>query len=324
MCRVTDEPQYPTDADPTDADPTDADLAVEDPSVAEQDVVVHADVDEIEQLPKSTVAPAQFFDVASQRDEALTAAVAAIREGRTIVLPTDTVYGIGANAMSAPAVQGLLDAKKRGRDMPPPVLIADAASLGSLVQFIDEDAKALAERFWPGALTLVLRTQEGLRIDLGETRGTIAVRVPDHEFTRALLRRTGPLAVSSANVSGQPSSTDIDGAREQLGDTVAVYLDAGPTPGSTPSTIVDFSVSTLGTLLRAGAISIDELHEVARFIQVEEEPEPASEPVPEADPLTDADEAVESAESAEPGEPGQLVADQTEPANPDPRTPPDA
>ncbi|MGA4668569.1 L-threonylcarbamoyladenylate synthase [Propionibacteriaceae bacterium Y1923] len=247
------------------------------------DTTEEAEAEEPEAEPAPPRPPAQYFDVTTQYDEALAAAVAAIRAGESIVLPTDTVYGIGANALSATAVQGLLDAKQRGRDMPPPVLIADAASLGSLVQFVDEDARALADRFWPGALTLVLRMQEGLRIDLGETRGTIAVRVPDHEFTRALLRRTGPLAVSSANVSGQPASTDIAGAREQLGDAVAVYLDAGPTPGSMPSTIVDFTVSTLGSLLRPGAISLDELHEVAKFVQDEREPEPEPEPTSEAD-----------------------------------------
>lgn len=287
---MSDQQPVPSDLDQTDVGQTDGGPEVEAPPV-----------EQIERLEEPALPPAQYFDVVTQRDEALAAAVAAIRAGHSIVLPTDTVYGIGANAMSASAVQGLLDAKQRGRDMPPPVLIADAASLGSLVAFIDEDAQALADRFWPGALTLVLRIQEGLRIDLGETRGTIAVRVPDHEFTRALLRRTGPLAVSSANVSGQPSSTDIAGAREQLGDTVAVYLDAGPTPGATPSTIVDFTVSTLGTLLRAGAISLEELHEVAKFVQApEEDPEPDAEPEPDVE------------------------ADQTEGADQTPRTPPDA
>ncbi|MGD7731773.1 L-threonylcarbamoyladenylate synthase [Propionibacteriaceae bacterium G57] len=229
--------------------------------------------------PETPQRPAQVFNTAEQRDEAMAAAVAAIRAGECIVLPTDTVYGIGANAMDRDAVQKLLDAKHRGRDMPPPVLIADAASLGALVQFIDEDAKALAAKFWPGALTIILRTQEGLRIDLGETRGTIAVRVPDHEFTRALLRRTGPLAVSSANISGQESSTDMAEARRQLGDAVAVYLDAGQTPGMTPSTIVDFTVTTLGKVLRRGVITLEQLREVAAYVEDIDEPE-ADEPEP--------------------------------------------
>lgn len=232
---------------------------------------------------------AQYFDVATQRDEALKAAVAAIRAGKSIVLPTDTVYGIGANALDAKAVQGLLDAKQRGRDMPPPVLIADAASLGALVQFVDDDAKALADAFWPGPLTLILRAQEGLRMDLGETRGTIAVRVPDHEFTRTLLRRTGPLAVSSANVSGQPASTNIAEAREQLGDSVAVYLDAGPTPGNLPSSIVDFTVITIGSLVRTGVLSLEQLQEVAKHVSIPEPPQPEpAQPEPAGDsPIQD-------------------------------------
>ncbi|WP_396121916.1 L-threonylcarbamoyladenylate synthase [Aestuariimicrobium sp. p3-SID1156] len=247
--------------------------------------------EEIAPVEEAAVEPArpsaEYYDVSSQREEALKAAARAIRSGECIVLPTDTVYGIGANALDAAAVQGLLDAKRRGRDMPPPVLIADGASLGALVQFIDEDAQALADAFWPGPLTLILRAQEGLTMDLGETRGTIAVRVPDHEFTRALLRRTGPLAVSSANLSGQPASTTIADAREQLGDTVAVYLDAGDTPGTVPSTIVDFTTSTLGTIVRQGALGVEQLKEVAGFISEPEvrELEPApQEPGNDGDP----------------------------------------
>lgn len=294
---MSDQQQEPTDIDPTVLEQSEPGPEVEiiiEEVEPEPDTETDSgpEVESIERMEEPAGPPAQFFDVTTQRDEAMSAAVAAIRAGQTIVLPTDTVYGIGANAMNTQAVQGLLDAKKRGRDMPPPVLIADTASLGSLVQFIDEDAQALADRFWPGALTLVMRTQEGLRIDLGETRGTIAVRVPDHEFTRALLRRTGPLAVSSANISGQPSSTDVAGAREQLGDVVAVYLDAGPTPGSVPSTIVDFTVSTLGTLLRAGAISLDELHEVAKFVQDDRPVEPSEEPAEPDESEAVADEAV--------------------------------
>lgn len=220
----------------------------------------------------------QRFSTATQTDEALAAAQAAIAEGRCIVLPTDTVYGIGSDAFSAEAVQGLLDAKHRGRDMPPPVLVAETAMLEALADDVPTQAMALAERFWPGALTLIVQVQPHLRIDLGETHGTIAVRVPDHEFTRDLLRRTGPLAVSSANVSGQPASTDIDDAEQQLGDSVAVYLDDGPTPGPTPSTIIDFVSNPLGAVVRLGALGVEELREVDPFLVVPEQDEP--EPVP--------------------------------------------
>ncbi|MGO4955820.1 L-threonylcarbamoyladenylate synthase [Luteococcus sp. Sow4_B9] len=213
----------------------------------------------------------QRFDVKSDTSAALAAAQAAVAAGECIVLPTDTVYGIGANAFSAAAVQGLLDAKHRGRDMPPPVLVAEAGMLEALADDLPAHALRLAEKFWPGALTLIVPAQQHLRMDLGETRGTIAVRVPDHDFTRDLLRRTGPLAVSSANVSGQPSSTTIDAAVEQLGNSVHVYLDAGATPGSTPSTIVDFVSETLGRVVRMGAIGIEELREVNPFIVWEDE-----------------------------------------------------
>lgn len=218
------------------------------------------------------------FDVTAETSEALAAAQAAIAEGQCIVLPTDTVYGIGADAFSASAVQGLLDAKHRGRDMPPPVLVAETAMLEALADDLPTHALRLAERFWPGALTLIVRAQAHLRMDLGDTRGTIAVRVPDHDFTRDLLRRTGPLAVSSANVSGRPSSTDIDEAVAQLGDSVPVYLDAGPTPGSTPSTIVDFVSEPLGRVVRLGALSLDELREVDPFILADEPAPEATEP----------------------------------------------
>lgn len=195
----------------------------------------------------------QRFDVRADPVGAIDAAVAAVGEGACIVLPTDTVYGIGADAFSADAVQGLLDAKRRGRDMPPPVLIAEASMLRSLAAEVTGEALALAEAFWPGALTLIVNAQPSLRMDLGERGDTIAVRVPDHDFTRELLRGTGPLAVSSANVSGQEAATNIDDALAQLGDTVAVYLDAGVSSGPVPSTIVD--LTGLPRILREGRIS---------------------------------------------------------------------
>lgn len=188
----------------------------------------------------------------------LPATVAAVREavrrGDCVVLPTDTVYGIGADAFSPVAVQKLLDAKQRGRDMPPPVLIADALLLDALATEIPESARALAEAHWPGPLTLILKAHDSLRIDLGETDGTIAVRVPDNDVARAILRATGPLAVSSANVSGRDPATVADEAVAQLRSTVAVYVDGGPTPGSVPSTIVDFSAVPEGRVVRGGVL----------------------------------------------------------------------
>lgn len=155
---------------------------------------------------------------------AIDAAVAAVRAGDVIVLPTDTVYGVGADANNAAAVQKLLDAKQRGRDFPPPVLVAEAASVLALAEGVDGRVDALAEAFWPGALTLVLRAASWLTFDLGDRGATIAVRVPDHDFTRDVLRRTGPLAVSSANVHGRDAALSAQEAFDQLGESVAVYL----------------------------------------------------------------------------------------------------
>ena len=140
---------------------------------------------------------------------AYSAAVDAILDGQLVVFPTDTVYGIAADAFKPDAVQRLLDAKGRGRDMPPPVLISAVETLDALATSVSETGRKLCEAFWPGALTVICHAQTSLMWDLGETKGTVALRVPDHENTRELLSRTGPLAVSSANVSGQPAATDV-------------------------------------------------------------------------------------------------------------------
>ena len=231
--------------------------------------------------------PHRRFDLLAEPAAAMEAARAAIAAGECIVMPTDTVYGIGANAFSAEAVQRLLDAKGRGRDMPPPVLISEPAMLDALGVNVSTFARRLADRFWPGALTLVVEMQQSLRIDLGDTDGTIALRVPDHDAARALLRRTGPLAVSSANVSGQPSATSIDDAIAQLGDSVSVYLDAGPTPGPVPSTIVEFVSDPAGAILREGVLGYDTISDVAplvaRFVPEEATAPEESPEAPESD-----------------------------------------
>jgi len=201
--------------------------------------------------------------------EASEAARQAIKDGECIVLPTDTVYGIGVDAFSADAVQRLLDAKKRGRDMPPPVLIGEPALIKTLAAEVPQTAQALVDRHWPGALTVICRIQPSLRMDLGDTEGTIALRVPDHELARDILRRTGPMAVSSANISGQSAALTCDEAIEQLGDAVSIYLDGGPLGGAgrAPSTIVDFSRREDGEVLRRGAISVETLRETASSLR---------------------------------------------------------
>lgn len=200
---------------------------------------------------------ARIWDISTDPEAAIEAAVAAVAAGQCIVLPTDTVYGIGADSSSPEAIQRLLAAKHRGRDMPPPVLIAEVAMLRALTDEVTDDMFELAEAFWPGALTLVVTAQPNLRMDLGDRGQTIAVRVPDHDFTRQLLRATGPLAVSSANVSGRPPATTAAEAKEQLGKTVKVYLDGGPAGEPVPSTIVDLT----GTprILREGRLSRERL-----------------------------------------------------------------
>jgi L-threonylcarbamoyladenylate synthase len=197
------------------------------------------------------------------RAAATGAAREAIEAGECIVLPTDTVYGIGVDAFSAEAVQRLLDAKGRGRDMPPPVLIGEPSLIKALATDVGEEARELIARHWPGALTVIVRIQPSLRMDLGDSKDTIALRVPDHELAREILRRTGPMAVSSANLSGQPAALTCDQAIDQLGDSVAVYLDGGELAGAggLPSTIVDFTQSSTGEVLRVGALPVAELRE---------------------------------------------------------------
>jgi tRNA threonylcarbamoyl adenosine modification protein (Sua5/YciO/YrdC/YwlC family) len=205
----------------------------------------------------------QLFDCTEADSETVTAAVsaagAAIERGECIVMPTDTVYGIAADAFSSAAVQRLLDAKVRGRDMPPPVLIGEPSLIRALAVEIPQQAKDLVAQHWPGPLTVICRMQPSLRMDLGDTEGTIALRVPDHALARRILRRTGPIAVSSANISGLPPAVSCEQAIEQLGESVSVYLDAGPLGGAdaAPSTIVDFSQHAGGAILRHGALGID-------------------------------------------------------------------
>ena len=196
-----------------------------------------------------------------ERVAGIEAAVTAARAGELIVLPTDTVYGIGADAFDHAAVQALLDAKGRGREMPPPVLISAATTLAALATNLQPYVEALTEAFWPGPLTLVCEQQPSLTWDLGETRGTVAVRMPDHEVALALLERTGPMAVSSANLSGLPAATEAAEADGMLGDSVEVVLDAGPSPKGEASTMLDVRASQ-PRILRLGAVSVAALNEV--------------------------------------------------------------
>ena len=195
------------------------------------------------------------------REDALAAAVDAVRGGDLIVLPTDTVYGIGADAFTPDAVEALLEAKGRGRDTPPPVLIGDHAVLLALAADVPDYVEDLTEELWPGALTLILTAQPSLTWDLGETRGTVALRMPDDEVALELLRRTGPLAVSSANRHGKPAALTVLDAATQLGDSVEVYLDGGVARVGTSSTILDTTV-TPAEIVREGAVTRAQIIEI--------------------------------------------------------------
>ncbi|MEU9300752.1 L-threonylcarbamoyladenylate synthase [Streptomyces sp. NPDC048269] len=204
---------------------------------------------------------------ATDRKTGLREAASAVRRGELVVLPTDTLYGIGADAFSPEAVHDLLAAKGRGRGMPTPVLIGSPNTLHGLVTDFSEQAWELVDAFWPGALTLVAKHQPSLAWDLGDTHGTVAVRMPLHPVAIELLTEVGPMAVSSANLSGHPAPEDCDAAREMLGDSVSVYLDGGPTPGIQPSSIVDVT-GKVPLLLRAGALTADQLREVVPDLEV--------------------------------------------------------
>lgn len=195
------------------------------------------------------------------RAEGVEKATAAVRAGELVVLPTDTLYGIGCDAFSAEAVAALLAAKGRGREMPPPVLVPDARTVDGLAVDVPAYARDLIAAFWPGALTLILKSQPSLHWDLGETNGTVGVRMPDDALALAVLKAVGPMAVSSANRTGYPAARDILDAATQLGAAVSVYLDAGRVRGGLPSTIVDCTAEA-PTVLREGALGRDELQPV--------------------------------------------------------------
>jgi L-threonylcarbamoyladenylate synthase len=196
-----------------------------------------------------------------QRAEGLSAAIGAVQRSEVVVFPADSSYGIGADAFQPSAVDALLAAKGRGRDLPLPVLVGSWRGLDGLVLTPSRLTRDLVEAFWPGALTLVVAHSPSLAWDLGDGRGRVAVRMPLHPVALELLAETGPMAVSSANRSGQPPATDVEQAREQLDAWVSVYLDGGPIGEPVPSTIVDVT-GDQPQVLRLGAIDLDQLREV--------------------------------------------------------------
>ncbi|WP_028479153.1 L-threonylcarbamoyladenylate synthase [Nocardia sp. CNY236] len=195
------------------------------------------------------------------RAAGLSAATSALKSGRLVALPTDTLYGLAADAFDSTAVNALLAAKRRGRDMPVPVLVGSWHTIDGLVFSVRPQARDLIRAFWPGGLSLVVQQAPSLAWDLGDTRGTVMVRMPLHPVTLELLREVGPLAVSSANVSGQPPAKTVAEARDQLGELVGVYLDGGPAEHAVASTIVDLTVDQ-PRILREGAVPVAAIAEV--------------------------------------------------------------
>lgn len=197
------------------------------------------------------------YDCAREPDRAdgLAAAASAVRAGRLVVIPTDTVYGIGADAFSSTAVRSLLTAKDRGPDMPVGVLVGSWSTIDGLVLSVPHQARLLIEAFWPGDLSIVLPHSPSLSWDLGKSQGTVMVRMPLHPVAIELLREVGPMAVSSANRSGHSPAATVDEARDQLGESVAIYLDGGPSGEPVPSTIVDLTGDE-PVVLREGAVSV--------------------------------------------------------------------
>ncbi|WP_083506819.1 L-threonylcarbamoyladenylate synthase [Leucobacter sp. G161] len=216
--------------------------------------------------------------------------------GELIVLPTDTVYGVAADAFSPEAVQRLLDAKGRGRQSPPPVLIPNTGTLAALAADATEALHTLADAFWPGPLTIITQANPALSWDLGETGGTVALRIPGNDFARELLQETGPLAVSSANSTGDPAAGSAAEAQQMLGDSVAVYLDGGEARGEA-STIIDattLEADGTGTVrvLRSGAITAQQLQEALPGATVVTATAPsAGTPSTEPDPAPDSEAA---------------------------------
>jgi tRNA threonylcarbamoyl adenosine modification protein (Sua5/YciO/YrdC/YwlC family) len=283
----------------------------------------------------------RIYDCADEtaRKDGIVDAASAVRRGELVVLPTDTVYGIGTDAFSPKAVADLLAAKGRGRDMPPPVLVGSMRAATALIDDLGTHGRDLMEEFWPGPLTLVCTATPSLSWDLGDTKGTVAVRMPMDPVALDLLKEVGPMAVSSANKSGQPAAATAEEALEQLGEDIAVYLDGGVCESPVASTIVDLTYA-VPRVLRAGAISIEQLRGVCGTVIGElrkgrtkpKAAEPGPEQSPAEAPVADGSEAEraaaegpapEGAGAAEPetGKPGAADSTAADPVGDDGQAP---
>jgi L-threonylcarbamoyladenylate synthase len=190
--------------------------------------------------------------------EAVQTALDILQRGGLVAFPTDTVYGVGALAFDGKAVESIYVAKMRPIEKAIPVLIADAADMEKVGMDIPEVAYQLAARFWPGPLTCIIPKQPTLPEAVSAT-DTVGVRVPDHEVARTLLRAAGPMAVTSANISGQPSPSTAQEVFAQLGGRIDLIIDGGTTPGGVPSTLVDCTGAEL-KILREGPLTLEEIN----------------------------------------------------------------
>jgi L-threonylcarbamoyladenylate synthase len=189
--------------------------------------------------------------------DTLSRALAVLQTGRLVAFPTDTVYGVGALAFDGNAIESIYAAKDRPLEKAIPILISDIAELEKVGMEIPETAWTLASRFWPGPLTILVPKRLELPESVSSTM-TVGVRVPDHKVARALLRAAGPMAVTSANISGAESPVTAAEVQEQLGGRIPLIIDGGRTPGGVPSTLVDCTGTEL-KILREGPISLEKL-----------------------------------------------------------------
>src|SRR5574341_585557 len=189
--------------------------------------------------------------------EAIQRAMEILHTGGLVAFPTDTVYGVGALAFDGRAVESIYMAKDRPAEKAIPVLLGDSADLGKITPRVPEMARRLAARFWPGPLTLVVPKKSNLPEAVSAT-DTVGVRVPSHRAARTLLQAAGPMAVTSANISGQPSPSTADEVLAQLGERIGLILDGGRTPGGTPSTVVDCT-GQQPAIVRAGPITLEDI-----------------------------------------------------------------
>jgi L-threonylcarbamoyladenylate synthase len=209
------------------------------------------------------------FDCADPagRRRGLDSAVVSLQDGGLVVLPVESSYGLAADAFSVPGVAALLAVKGDPARRPPAVLVPTVRTLDGLATDVPEATRALAEAFWPGLLTLVCEAQPTLSWDLGDTRGTVSLRMPVHPLALELIERIGPTALTTAAPFGIPAPRECLGALELLGDAVDTYLDAGPAPWTLTSTVVD-GRSEVPRVVRLGGVSLQELREVVPEIEV--------------------------------------------------------